>query len=341
MTFSSRTRGHRLAHRLEQMHSIPQRVAAVQQTLNQAQMIDAYNAVALEHGFSAPLVAVMRATPGFPAAVKNFPESSLFNIVPEHQSSVRQSMGLESLVEAQGETVDYLTQSANGVVAAVGEMLEGLEETATDFHSQLAEDKASIEMSALSDDAIAVMVVNSMSAEGFDKLFVALEHHLGQIEVFDVDHLRANPEQIQQEIEGLTALVAEHGLTLGLDISEYGLTEGARDDVFTASAGTFAEKGLDKATIVFYLDRAAGLCDQLNGIGQRKMDLIAGLESAVAELPEKLNSDEVTYGANEHMTLFGCYATLVSKVVRESIVLTSRLLTTVDGVVEASTEAEA
>lgn len=330
-----RMSGYKLTQSLEQLHQIDRRVRNLQTSLMQAQMIDAYGTIAQEHFLSAPVVATMRSTPGFTAAVRNFPDSKLFNIIPEHKTSVRQSMGLESLGEAQGEVVSNICKCAGDVVSAVNEVLTGLDRTAVDFQEQIRDVKEKISDEDITDEMIATIPVDTLSDEGFSKIFELVEKYLSNLEVFDVDHLRANPERIKEEIDGLTDIVGDLGRALGIGIGEQGLVEEDRDEEFQSEESTIERQGLSKATLLFYLDRADGLCDELRGIAARQNEIVGSLNDGATEIPEQLESDDVTYGASEHITLFCCYASLNAKLIRETIILVSRLLTTAGAVIDS------
>jgi hypothetical protein len=138
-------------------------------------MIDTFGQIAIEHNLSAPLVATIRAVPGFLDAVKSFPETSLFSVVPEHKSSLNQIQGLEALNEVQGSNVSTLCDKAKAVVTSMESVISGLSEVATIYQTQLVSDQARIAAIELPEDMFIYLPVYTMSEEGFSKFFEMLE----------------------------------------------------------------------------------------------------------------------------------------------------------------------
>lgn len=331
---NSRSKTHMLISHFDTYDALNRRVDDLRQCLKNIQMIETFGEIATEHNLSAPVVATMRAVPGFVEAVTNFPESKLFNIIPEHKSSVNQIAGLEALGMAQSDNANDLSERAKAVVSTMESVIGSIDEVAEIFQVQLASDKTRLESIDLPEDALVHIPVFTMSEEGFTKFFGMLEHYLKEVSVFNVDDLYANPGKLREEIDSLTDIVGDLGDALGITISEYGVHEKDKSEEFASSASTFGEKGITKQALTAYVGRAYDLCDVLKGIATRKDDLINALYKACDEMPTSFNSSEDEYGANEHFVLLSCYVTLTTKLVRESVVLISRLLTTVDSIIE-------
>lgn len=333
-TLYTPSRGFRAAAAMEGFHRIDRSVGKLQLSLRSVNLLEAYRSIALEHSLSAPVVAVMQVSKAFAAGLGSLPAADTYDIIPEHKGSMRQQLGLEALDSAQGESVGGLCDDARDVVAAVAEALEPLGDTARDFLGQLAEAKAALDHVELTDEILADLDVTSLSDEGYLTILEALEGHVCELKGFDPSEVQANPERIRKEVDGLTALVGKVGTVLGLSVDDSGLQEGTRDEAYIPSSGTFAEKGLTKQSLVFLLDRASGLAQDLVDLAERQSEVVDSLNAGVDEIPADLSSDDVTYGANEHLTLFCCYAKLVSKMLRESVVIIARVLTTADAALE-------
>jgi len=318
---------------LEDHDKLHRRVTEVKETLKNVQMIETFGEIAVEHNLSAPVVATMRAVPGFIQTAEQFPSEKLFNVIPEHKSSVNQMAALESLGMVQSSNVTTLCDRAKAVVSAMDSVLGGLGTVAENYKVQLQEDYSRVNAIDLPEDVLTTLPVYTMSEEGFNKLFGMMEHYLKEVTVFDVEQLQTDPKKIRIEIDSLNDIVGDLGDALGITANDWGITEKDKSDEYSPTASTFGEKGITKATLCSYIERAQDLCDILKGISARKDDLISGLNQACEEIPENLNSDEVCYGANDHFMLFTGYATLTTKLVREAVVLVSRILAAADSVI--------
>ena len=307
-------------------------VRNLQVSLNDVRMISNFQIVAKDHSLSAPVVAAFRATPGFITAVKNFPDTSLYNVVPEHRSSANSVVGLESLVEANSGYTAMIPANVEKVVANLSEILASAVNTVGNLKAQLQDDKEDLEASDVTEEVLGTLSVTALTDTGFLEGLTKLDDYLKMVDVFNVDELKAHPEKIEEEVEGLSSLVSDIGKIIGLTLTPSGLVEADKDDQFIPTAATFAEKGLTKTGLIFYIDKANGILDSIEAVLDKRGDILASLNEATNEIPEALDSDDVTYGANDHLTLLMCYATLTTKLITESIFMTSMLLSTVDSV---------
>ena len=319
---------------LEQTHRLVRDVVSLNGSLMNFQMITNFKKLAIEHNLSAPLVAAFRTTPGFEVAVESFPQVDVFNTIPEHQSSDNNTAGLESLSGAQSANCDVLAVKAGKMVATFKDILAGLETTVINLGMQVSESREVLEESEVTDEVMANIPVNTLSHEAFTEILTKLEEGLSSIDVFNVDDLQVDPEKIKDEVQGLMDLTADLGKIIGMQFDEYGLSDSDRDDNYQPSPGTFEDKAITKTALIFYLDKASAILDAMKMIADKKDELSAAADSAVVNIPEAAESDDNVYGQMEHVTLLSCYATLVSKLIREGVVLVSMLLTTVNAVLD-------
>lgn len=325
---------------IEQTHRLTRDVYSLSGALANFQMITNFKKVATEHNLSAPLAAAFHATPGFGVAVESFPDVDIFNTIPEHQSSDNNTAGLESFNQAQAQTCGTLSEKANRVVATFKDVLAGLDTTVTHLQAQVAEDKEALEDSDVTDEVMASIPVNTLSHESFTEILTKLEEGLSSIDTFNVDDLQANPEKIKDEVQGLMDLTADLGKIIGMQFDEYGLSDADRDENYQPSPGTFDDKAITKTALIFYLDKASVVLDAMKAIADKKDELSAAVDAAITDMPTAAESDDVVYGQVEHVTLLSCYASLVSKLIREGVVLVSMLLTTVNAVLDIDDGAE-
>ena len=305
-------------------------------TMNQLKLIRGFTEIVRNHSLSAPVAATMRAVPGFIQAAKSFPESALYNLVPEHKSSPRFSMGLESLGEAEGEVSTAVGESVTDVVDTFDNSLTYLSVHAESLKEQVAAAKASISANDTDETIFGLIPVNTLSEEAFDKILGMLEKYLREVAVFNVDDLRANPEKVKEEIDGLVDLTGDLGRVLGLDITENGLVESDKDSAFEPTETNISAKKLTKETIIFFLDRADELLDQLHIIGLDKDTYVDALRSESQDMPAEVSGDETNYGVVDHVALINSYVTLTSKLINETVILVQRLVNTAVAVEDAT-----
>lgn len=310
------------------------RVSDLRQHLTQMDMVTAFAGVASTHHLSAPVVAAFRATPGFEQAVQNFPDASLYNVYPEHKTSANNVAGLESFSAAQTSSVSVLQDKSTAVATAFGDLLSASANTIAYLQTQIREDKQALEASDVDDAVMSTLLTFAVSQDAFTKTFATLEASLGQVTAFNTDNLRAYPQTLKDEVEGMESLATEIGQTLGLSMSAYGLTESDRDASFEPTMGTFADKGLTKAGLLFHLDQANAVLTAAASVINRKDELTQALSDEIASTPTVVQSDDVTLGSADQARLFTSYTTLVSKLIRESVVMTSTLLSAVDAALD-------
>lgn len=329
-----------LSEHVIQSRAITTQYLGLRRDLSQYQMIVNFENIAKTHSLSAPVVATMRAAPGFVTAVSQFPESSLYNIVPEHATSSRLKVGLESLGEAEVSAVDTLKDSLRTLLATFTGTIGSLSIQIPAMSALITNARADLDGAELGDDIIGTIPVTTLSSEAFEKTLGMIEKYLGDIEDFNTDDLRANPEKISEYIDELVDIVGDLGRIMGLSIDDNGLVETEVDKEFSPSYGTFAEKELTKTTLMFYLDKAATIVDLLKGISDRKDDFISAVSNEVNDIPTSTESDDVTYGSIDHVKLTGCYISLVSKLISETLILVTRLVSAVDHIVDPDTGIE-
>lgn len=337
----TRTKGHQLTHAMELVTQVTAKVTDTQTMLRQINMVNNFANVVQQHSVTAPVIETMRSVPDFEQAAKNFPASELYNNVPTHRSDERYGAALESLGEATSTSLNGLVSASQALAQSVADLVTQAAPIAVVLKDQIKRDRDMLEQSDISDDEIAILQTVSIQEESFNALFTALESYFESAAPFNNDHLRANPEQLSQDLEGLGGIVAEVGPVLGLTLTPTGLSESAKDERYIPTQGFYEEKGLNKANLIFQLDRADALCDMLMAMSEKQSELNDAIATEALEIPEVLDSDDVHYGANDHVALMGCYATMMAKAVKETMVLTSNLLTAVDGITDAIEEGEA
>lgn len=310
-------------------------IANIQALLRQVNMVNNFNAVISEHSVSAPVIATMHAVPEFEAAAKNFPEASQYNNIPSHPSDARYTMAMESLTETTQESVSALLTASQDTATAFKTLLSTIGQSATALKEQIAIDRTRIDQSDISETEVAMLQTTSLTEENISQMFAGLEGYLDGAAPFNVDHLRANPERLGQDAENLAAVIELLGPTLGLELTATGLANIELADDFIATEDFFEVKGITKAGLLFHLDRADSLCDQLIALADRQEEFSAALESEAADIPTALNSDDVTYGANDHLALMCCYTQLTTKGLKETINFVGQVITAADAVVDS------
>lgn len=326
-------RGYHIPFTLEQCLSLETVATETFKQLQQISLIEIFGEIAHTHGLSAPVVATMRANSMLMNAVREFPATSLFSIIPEHATSINQTLGVESLTEAAEVTVSELCQKTSKLACRFGGVLDNLGDLSADFVTQLLDARNKLTALEVPEDAISDIPVFTYSAASFVALFDALEHYLKELPPFDSEKLRGYPEGIAKEIDTLVELIADVGPMLGIAISEYGIYNIEKAEQFLPSSDTLADKGLSKALLIDYLTRAVVLCETLEGLANQSEELKNAVCKEAADIPPVLNSTELQYGANEHITFLTCYCVLTCKFIREAVVVMSRLLATVDPIV--------
>jgi hypothetical protein len=322
-----------LAH-LDQMRKFDRRSADVRDALSDVALVKSLSAVATEHNLSAPVVAAFRAIPGFEQKVVNFPESTLFNIVAEHPTSANSVVATEAFSASETQVSDALGQTATRLVEEFTNVLGTIDTMVASLRTQVTNDRDAIAASDVSDDVIAALPVVTMSSASMTDALTRVEAHLTQIDAFDADTLRAHPDQIEQEVRGLVAMVEDCGAVFGMTIDQFGLKDADRDAAFESHATTFGDMGIDKSGLLHNLSQADATLDALQALSDRKDAIVQGLTAAVTEMPAVTHTSEAQYGKVEHITLLNSYTQLATKMVREGIVLVATLLSTVDSALD-------
>jgi hypothetical protein len=321
-----------LSH-LEQMRTVDRRSDEIRTALNNVETVTSLSAIATEHNFSAPLVAAFMAIPGFTQMVANFPGSAAFNIVPAAATSADNVAGLEALQAGEVTAVDTLQNGATQLVAAFSQTLDNLGAIVTNLRQQVTDATHAVALSDITDDVLQTLPVTTLSNELITDVLTQVEARVSQIDVFDVEAIRSNPLQLADQIQGMESLVAESGGFLGLTLDSLGLKETDRDAAYVPTTATFGEKGIDKASLMFQLTQAGAVVDALQTVVDRKDEITNSLSAALADMPAITASTEVQYGKVEHIVLLNSHVSFVNKMVREAVVDTALVLSTVDSAI--------
>lgn len=340
-TLNSRTKAHRVIQTMGLLYNVTNSVSAAQSMLRQVQMINNFGQVIEEHSVSAPIIATMRAVPEFEAASSNFPDATLYNQVPSHRTSERYTAAMESFGEIAETKINGLMTSTADLAQSVVSLIDATETIGNGLKSQILQYRLALESSDITDDEIFLLQTNSITDDAFGQVLAGLEGFYDTASPFNVDTLRANPEQLAQELEGLSAFSTELGQTLGFTLTDTGLEESAKGSDFMPTQGDFEQKGFSKAGLLFTLDRLDSLCDNVMSLSARRDEFVNAIVNEAKDIPESLNSDDVTYGATEHVTLMCCYATMLSKSIKETVNLTSDLLMAIDPILDSIESGEA
>ena len=293
--------------------------------MQQHKLIQNFTQIAREHSLSSPVVATMRAVPTFLAAASRFPEASLYDVVPASVSSARYAVAMESFEEG-ADTAD------SGVSEAAVSAANSFEGTVSSLsgHVQILREQIDMARSVAEEfpddvEAIAEIPVMTLSDEGFNRILALVEKHLGNIDTFNTDELRANPDLIKEEVDGLNDIVDDLGDVLGIKLGEDGIEPSPRGEYVEPTDGTMGEKGLTKEQVLFYLDKASGIVDLLAGIANSKEEFCASLHGEACNVPNGEDEEGIVYGRETHTTLIGCYVTLTTRLIDESIILVTRI----------------
>jgi hypothetical protein len=310
-------------------------VNALNKSLGQYKLIANLSEVASNYSLSSPVVATMRAIPGFTEASQSFPSADIFNVIPERNNSAKLTLGLESLSLAQGELVNGVGSKLSSVVSAFGSVLETLSDRVSVVKTRIADAKADLSASTIDDDTVAVLPVTTLSDEAFTSALDMVQDYLKDLVEFNADDLRAYPEKLKEEIDGLVDITGDLGRILGVAADDTGVTEVSKGDDYVPTQGTFGEKNISKASVLLYLDKVDTIADLLQGISDKRDDLISALSREVSNTPETVASDDVTYGSDVHARLISSYVVLNTKLVEEAVVLVSRISSVVDTIADS------
>lgn len=335
-----RTKGHHVIETIGLVHQVASAVNQNLTLMRQVSMVNNFGQIIEEHSVSAPVIATMRAVPDFDAAVRNFPEVALYNRVPHHRSDEAYSLAMESLGEIAESNIVSLLESANTLALTVDNLVKSAGGMAQSLKGQILRDRLFLETTDVSDDEIALMQTTTLSDDSLGVVLAGLESYYDAVAPFNADSLRANPETISQEVDGIKAMVDMVGESLGLALTQRGLVDAPKSADYLPSTDGFEQKGFNKAGLIFALDRVDGLCDQLIALADRSEEFSNALSQEAKDLPESLETTDVNYGAEDHITLMNCYATMMAKVIHETATVANVVLSAIDPIAEIAEAGE-
>jgi hypothetical protein len=302
--------------------------------LEQKTMIKNLADVAKTYSLSAPVVATMKAIPSFSTALESFPDTSLFNIIPETKQSTKLSLGLESLTSGIAETaIDCQTKMWN-VIDNFSKVVCDLNDRLPVLQTRIDNAKADLNAANIDEEALALVPVNTLSDEAFNASLDMVDQCLNTIGAFNSDDLRANPEGLQDQYNGMVSMTEEMGAALGIAVDSNSLVCSTKGPDFEPTLGNFGDKNISKSSLEFYLGKASAIVSRLSDIVAKREELTEALRNESNDLPNQDDSNDVAYGCDAHLRLMGSYAMLVSKLTEEAVVLTSRITSVVDTVLE-------
>lgn len=318
-------------------HEVVLGVHSLYDKLEQKILVNALSNVAREYSLSAPLVAVMKAIPNLSTALESFPDTSLFNILPETKQSHRQLMGLESLGATCTAIGDDSQAKMWNVIDKFSKVVYELNDKLPILIQRVDNAKADLNSTEIPEEVMAVLPVTTLSDEAFNEALTMVEEYLGKVGVFDASDLRAHPEKLKEQIDELVDMTGDMGRILGIAMDNDALVASDKGPDFVATQGTFSEKNISKSSIQFYLDKISSMLQDMSLIVEKRNDIVDALQSESKDLPDQDGSDEAVYGCDAHLKLMGCYVMLVSKLIEETMVLVSRVTGLVDTVVSNAT----
>ena len=296
--------------------------------------LSSFTNLALESSLSSTLVQAFMCSPQFKTFVKGFPEASQYNRIPEHPSSYKAKMGLESLENSVTSVDEDIQVDLKALVAHTTSVLDLIPEAVRSLKAQIDEDRMRLVSCDLPDDVVAVLEVNTFSAERFNKIFAMIESYLSEVSEFKTQDLREDPDKVEQELDSLTDIVNDLGRVLGLCFNGYGLADDEKGEEFHPIPGSLGEKDLNKSALLFYMTHCDTILDALEAVHDNKDTLIQALTQEAESPP--LNSDSrVGFTRSAHATMMSCYVTLLTKLIREALMLVSAVLTAANRVLEA------
>lgn len=311
--------GHDMYQQAEASRAVELSAYEMQATLTQAKMIEAYGNIALEHALSAPVVATMRATPGFTQAVDTFPEESLFDVIPAPKTSQRQIAGLESLSAGQETAVEKIVSCTQNLVATFSANLSIVPATTKSILAQISAAKVALESINVDDEEVNLLQTTTLREDVLAQVFTTLEDHVSGITAFDNSDLLSDLEKINEENTALTQLVETIGGELGMGLSDGYIVPARKSEQYQTAEGTFKDKGLTKQILTFYLDRAETLVEQVANLGEQRVEFVTALENSAAVIPSEFTSSEAGLGAWDHLAMMTSHTMLATKLIQESI----------------------
>jgi hypothetical protein len=298
---------------------LDQTTAALSTQTRNLETVAALKTVLSEQPLSAPLVTALEALPGFAEIAPNFPSSSLFNVIHEPKVSVNQQLGMESLSIGENAVFGSLTASAATVSTTFGAALESIGAVAVTMKAQFEADMVALESSDVTDDVMMHISAVSLSQADMTDLLAQLTTIVQTVTPFNADDMRSHPQNLAAEVIALAEVVGVSGSVLGLKLSDSGLVATDKDARFVASEATLGERGIGRDDLNAFLTQGAALCDQLIAVSEQKESLVTALATESQSIPATLNSDDVTFGAVDHVALMQSYVGLTSAAVRETM----------------------
>jgi hypothetical protein len=317
---------------------VERRSADLRESIRDVRMVQSLSQVAEENNFSAPMVAAFQAIPGFSQIVQDFPGVDKFSVCLEPPTSINAVAGMESFSAASTTASDAMRTKTSELVSAFGDSLVNLGDTVATLRAQLNADQFALESSDLTEEVLATLPVTSLDDASLNQVLNQTQTYLSTVQAFDASTNEANPEKVVEDVQGMEMVISEVGPMMGLSMDKYGLRNADRDAVFEPTQGTFGDKGITAASVDLMINRAGSILDTLEQIALRKDELVDAANLAVESMPVALNTDDVTYGALDHVTLINSHTTFVSKLVTEGVAAVAMVLSTVDSILDVQTE---
>lgn len=303
-------------------------------TLQTRSMVEAFRQVIEKYSLSAPVADIIHSVPSFKKlGLESFPTSDDLDIIPVAESSPILSTALESLMTSSSDDEDPMVSSMKDMISNFSKVMDTASYQATQLEPVLIEAKKYIEDLDADEDVLAELSVNTLSSEAFDKVLGMLEKYIVTVSAFGTSSIRENPESLKEEIDGLNAVVDEVSHVFGIVPSEAGLTFGDKDETFSPSEGTLGSHGISKTFLMFYLDKAWSIINQVKIICEKKDEYVSALYGECEAMP----APDSGYCSEDHCCMITSYITLVSKLVIESIIVASRLVSVVSAVKNTET----
>ncbi len=318
----------------ENSNRLSNSIKRIESALEKRVMLSNFKNILSKYSLSAPIAAAMRAVPVFDKmAHESFPTDASLDVIAVSETSPLLSNAIEALEgmmtsSDSTETVDPMVSEIRDAVSNFDMVLSDSAYQAEQLEAALVEAKKFIEALDVDEDVIASLKVNTLSSEGFEKVLGKLEQYIVTVSQFDASEFRENPEKLKEEIDGLNDLVDDVSHVFGITNSEYGLTFIDKAKEFTPSESTFGEHDLSKTLLMFYLDKAWSIINQVKIICEKRGEFVEALSSECDNMPEA----DSAYCADDHCCMIKSYIALVSKLVTESIVVASRLVSVVSTV---------
>lgn len=307
-------------------------IAHLKDAAVQIEMIDNYKKVIEDHPLSAPVIAVMHATPGFDEAVSDFPEPSLYNVIPEHKSSARFGVAVEALSVAVDGGTTAVTNAINEVVIDFDKALDAASYQVPLFQKHLDDARMYLSKTEMTDDILTDMSFKTMSNEAFVNTFNALDEQLGNITTFDTSAINETPSMLKQEIDGMSVLVGNVGGIFGISTYSYGLKHSDKDEMYQTVETCFSAHDHSMTSLAVLIDKASMVVDKLGALTERRRELVDALYAHNQIMPTVTTGNEETYGMTDHIALVSSYVVMTVKLVDETIGTVSRLITLINGI---------